>query len=77
MTLRLGPTWEWVESIWMAAREAVPVATPVICFRSWKPGNPKHAVNATWVDDHYVKLDKVVAEYNDVYFKPAKEMLTL
>jgi len=29
----------------------------------------------TWVDDHYVKLDKVVAEYNDVYFKPAKAML--
>ncbi len=29
----------------------------------------------TWVDGHYVKLDKVVQEYNDVYFKPAKEML--
>ncbi len=29
----------------------------------------------TWVDDHYVKMDKVVAEYNDVYFKPAKNML--
>ena len=29
----------------------------------------------TWVDDHYVKLDKVVAEYNNVYFKPAKAML--
>ncbi len=29
----------------------------------------------TWVDDHYVKLDKVVAEYNEVYFKPAKAML--
>ena len=29
----------------------------------------------TWVDDHYIKLDKVVAEYNDVYFKPAKKML--
>ncbi|MFH1136996.1 MAG: multiheme c-type cytochrome [Pseudomonadota bacterium] len=28
-----------------------------------------------WVDDHYTKLDKVVAEYNDVYFKPAKAML--
>jgi hydroxylamine dehydrogenase len=28
-----------------------------------------------WVADHYVKLDKVVAEYNDVYFKPAKGML--
>ena len=28
-----------------------------------------------WVDDHCAKLDKVVAEYNDVYFKPAKEML--
>ncbi len=29
----------------------------------------------TWVDDHYVKLDKVIQEYNDVYFKPAKKML--
>ena len=28
-----------------------------------------------WVDDHYAKLDKVVEEYNEVYFKPAKEML--
>ena len=28
-----------------------------------------------WVDDHYVKLDKVVDEYNEVYFKPAKAML--
>jgi len=28
-----------------------------------------------WVDDHYIKLDKVVHEYNDVYFKPAKKML--
>ena len=28
-----------------------------------------------WVDDHYVKLDKVVHEYNDVYYKPAKEKL--
>ncbi|MFC1488411.1 multiheme c-type cytochrome [Thermodesulfobacteriota bacterium] len=29
----------------------------------------------TWVDDHYVKLDKVVEEYNEVYFKPANKML--
>ncbi len=28
-----------------------------------------------WVEDHYVKLDKVVSEYNEVYFKPAKKML--
>ncbi len=28
-----------------------------------------------WVDDHYVKLDQVVKEYNQVYFKPAKGML--
>jgi hypothetical protein len=28
-----------------------------------------------WVDDHFTKLDSVVAEYNDVYFKPAKKML--
>ena len=29
----------------------------------------------TWVDDHYEKMDKVVTEYNDIYFKPAKAML--
>jgi hydroxylamine dehydrogenase len=29
----------------------------------------------TWVDAHYVKLDKVVSEYNTVYFEPAKKML--
>ncbi|MGM0611585.1 MAG: multiheme c-type cytochrome [Thermodesulfobacteriota bacterium] len=29
----------------------------------------------TWVDDHYAKLDRSVEEYNEVYFKPAKEML--
>ncbi len=28
-----------------------------------------------WVDDHYAKLDRVVKEYNEVYFKPAKAML--
>ncbi len=29
----------------------------------------------TWVDNHYTKLDKVVEEYNEVYFKPAKKVL--
>ncbi len=29
----------------------------------------------TWVDAHYVRLDKNVQEYNEVYFKPAKKML--
>ena len=28
-----------------------------------------------WVDDHYAKLDQVVEEYNEIYFKPAKAML--
>ncbi len=28
-----------------------------------------------WVDDHYSKMDMVVEQYNDVYFKPAKKML--
>jgi len=28
-----------------------------------------------WVDDHYAKLDRVVKEYNDVYYTPAKKML--
>ncbi|MBC7356188.1 MAG: cytochrome c3 family protein [Desulfomicrobiaceae bacterium] len=29
----------------------------------------------SWVEDHYTKLDAVVQNYNDVYFKPAKAML--
>lgn len=29
----------------------------------------------TWVINHYEKLDNVVTEYNDVYFKPARAML--
>jgi nitrate/TMAO reductase-like tetraheme cytochrome c subunit len=29
----------------------------------------------TWVKDHYIKYDKVVEEYNEVYFKPAKKLL--
>jgi hypothetical protein len=28
-----------------------------------------------WVDDQYFQLDKVVAEYNDIYFAPTKKML--
>ncbi len=28
-----------------------------------------------WVEAHYVKFDRVVEEYNEVYFKPAKEIL--
>ncbi len=30
---------------------------------------------AVWVKDHYQTMDKVVAEYNQVYFAPAKAML--
>lgn len=29
----------------------------------------------TWTDGHFEKTDKVVQEYNEVYFKPAKKML--
>ena len=29
----------------------------------------------TWTDAHFVRLDKVVEEYNEVYFKPAEKML--
>ncbi len=29
----------------------------------------------TWVNGHFVRLDEVVAEYNDVYYQPAKKML--
>lgn len=29
----------------------------------------------TWVDAHFVKQDRVIEEYNEVYFKPADKML--
>jgi hydroxylamine dehydrogenase len=29
----------------------------------------------TWTDSHFVRLDKVVEEYNEVYFKPAQKVL--
>jgi cytochrome c553 len=29
----------------------------------------------TWVDDHFDKFDRVVKEYNEVYYTPAKKML--
>ncbi|OQY55729.1 MAG: hydroxylamine oxidoreductase [Desulfobacteraceae bacterium 4572_88] len=35
----------------------------------------KQCHGKTWVDAHFVKTDKVVKEYNEVYFKPAKKML--
>ncbi|MCF8095081.1 MAG: hydroxylamine oxidoreductase [Desulfobacteraceae bacterium] len=28
-----------------------------------------------WVDDHYEKYDKVVQEYNEVYYKPARKIM--
>jgi len=28
-----------------------------------------------WVDDHYVKLDAVVHDYNEIYFKPVKKVM--
>ena len=30
---------------------------------------------STWTNGHFVRLDKVVKEYNEVYFKPAKKIL--
>jgi hypothetical protein len=35
----------------------------------------KQCHGQTWVDDHYVKLDKAVETYNEVYFKPVKAKL--
>ena len=29
----------------------------------------------TWTNDHFIRLDQVVEEYNEVYFKPADKML--
>jgi len=29
----------------------------------------------SWTDDHFIRLDQVVEEYNEVYFKPADKML--
>ncbi|MBU1741478.1 MAG: hydroxylamine oxidoreductase, partial [Proteobacteria bacterium] len=31
----------------------------------------------TWIDDHFARLDRVVREYNEVYYQPAKKMLKL
>ena len=30
---------------------------------------------STWTNGHFVRLDKVVQEYDEIYFKPAKKML--
>lgn len=35
----------------------------------------KQCHGKTWVDGHFAKTDKVIEEYNEVYFKPAKKML--
>ncbi len=35
----------------------------------------KQCHGKTWTDGHFDKTDKVVQEYNEVYFKPAKKML--
>jgi len=35
----------------------------------------KQCHGKTWTDGHFEKTDKVVQEYNEVYFKPAKKML--
>lgn len=35
----------------------------------------KQCHGKTWVDGHFTKQDRVMVEYNDVYFKPAKKML--
>lgn len=54
---------------------------PLPAKTSWEKEREKMQAVCTqchgkkWVTDHYDKMDKVVAEYNDVYFKPAKAML--
>jgi len=54
---------------------------PLPAKNDWKMERSKMKVicqqchGNTWVDAHYEKLDKVVTEYNEVYFKPAKKML--
>jgi hydroxylamine dehydrogenase len=35
----------------------------------------KQCHGQSWTDGHFVKFDKVVREYDEVYFKPAKKML--
>ncbi len=35
----------------------------------------KQCHGKTWVDGHFDKQDRVIEEYNEVYFKPAKQML--
>lgn len=50
------------KSSWMAEREKM----VEIC---------KQCHGKSWINDHYSKLDRVVKEYNEVYFKPAKKVL--
>jgi len=35
----------------------------------------KQCHGMTWVDGHFIHMDKAIQEYNEVYFKPIKEML--
>jgi len=35
----------------------------------------KQCHGMTWVDGHFMQMDQVVQEYNEIYFKPVKEML--
>ena len=35
----------------------------------------KQCHGKNWTDGHFTKLDKVVHEYDEVYYKPAKKML--
>jgi len=47
---------------WKAEREKM----KAVCLQCHGPA---------WVEDHFAKLDGVVGEYNEVYFKPAKKVL--
>lgn len=54
---------------------------PLPAKTSWKNERDKMKAvcggchGKTWVDSHYIKLDRVVEEYNEVYFKPARQMI--
>ncbi len=55
--------------------EAFPAKTDWAAERDKMKEVCKQCHGKTWTDGHFVKMDKVIHEYNEVYFKPAKKML--
>jgi hydroxylamine dehydrogenase len=70
-------SWELQAPLTVRPSEFKPFPAPT----NWKVERQKmkdvclQCHGPAWVDDHFVKLDLVVKNYNDVYFKPMKKKL--